>query len=42
MVEENPHELNGNGTIIMDGENVGTVFYWLSISPKPGRVIAEA
>jgi hypothetical protein len=41
MVEENPHELNGNGSIIMDGKNVGTVFYWLSITPKPGRVIAE-
>jgi hypothetical protein len=25
MVEENPHELNGDGAIIMDGENVGTV-----------------
>ena len=35
------HELNGDGSVILDGEDVGTVYYWLSITPKPGRVIAE-
>jgi hypothetical protein len=41
VAEQNAHELNGDGTVIMDGEKVGTVYYWLSITPKTGRVIAE-
>jgi hypothetical protein len=41
VAEENAHELNGDGAVILDGEDVGTVYYRLSITPKPGRVIAE-
>ena len=31
----------GDGMIIIDGENVETVFYWLTIAPEPGPVVAE-
>jgi hypothetical protein len=41
LAEENAHELNGDGSVILNGQEVGTVYYWLSIKPKPGRVIAE-
>ena len=41
MAEQNAHQLNGDGSVILDGEEVGTVFYWLSVRPRPGRVIAE-
>jgi hypothetical protein len=34
-------EISGDGIIIIDGENVDQVYYWLTISPKPGDVIAE-
>ena len=33
--------VSGDGTIIIDGESVDQVFYWLTISPEPGDVIAE-
>jgi hypothetical protein len=39
--EMNTHELSGDGMIIIDGENVETVFYWLTIAPEPGPVVAE-
>ena len=41
MAEENAHELNGDGSIILDGEDVGAVYYWLSVKPKAGRIIGE-
>ena len=41
VAEENAHELNGDGSVILNGEDVGTVYYWLSITPKPGRVVAD-
>jgi hypothetical protein len=34
-------EISGDGIIIIDGENVDQVYYWLTISPEPGDVIAE-
>jgi hypothetical protein len=34
-------ELTGNGTIILDGESVATVYYWLTVVPVSGPVIAE-
>jgi hypothetical protein len=34
-------ELTGNGTIILDGESVATVYYWLTVVPMSGPVIAE-
>ena len=34
-------EISGDGIIIIDGKNVDQVFYWLTISPEPGDVIAE-
>ncbi|HWX32054.1 MAG TPA: hypothetical protein VNZ53_32060 [Steroidobacteraceae bacterium] len=34
-------EISGDGTIIIDGVNVDQVYYWLTISPEPGDVIAE-
>jgi hypothetical protein len=41
-LEERPmDEISGDGVIIIDGENVDQVFYWLTISPEPGDVIAE-
>jgi hypothetical protein len=39
--EINTHELSGDGMIIIDGKNVETVFYWLTIAPEPGPVVAE-
>ena len=40
-LEINTHELSGDGMIIIDGENVETVFYSLTIAPEPGPVVAE-
>jgi hypothetical protein len=34
-------ELTGNGTIILDGESIATVYYWLTVLPVSGPVIAE-
>jgi hypothetical protein len=34
-------ELTGNGTIILDGESVATAYYWLTVVPVSGPVIAE-
>ena len=34
-------ELTGDGMLILDGENVATVYYWLTVVPEPGAVIAE-
>ena len=34
-------ELSGDGMIILDGESIATVYYWLTVVPEPGAVIAE-
>jgi hypothetical protein len=34
-------ELTGNGMLILDGENIATIYYWLTVVPEPGGVIAE-
>jgi hypothetical protein len=34
-------EISGDGIIIIDGKNVDQVYYWLTIAPEPGDVIAE-
>jgi hypothetical protein len=34
-------ELSGDGTIILDGEVIATVYYWLTVMPESGSVIAE-
>jgi hypothetical protein len=34
-------EVSGDGMIIIDGENVEIVYYWLTVVPKAGLVIAE-
>ena len=34
-------ELTGDGMIILDGESVETVYYWLTMVSAPGPVIAE-
>ena len=34
-------EISGDGIIIIDGESVAQVYYWLTISPEPGDVVAE-
>jgi hypothetical protein len=34
-------ELSGDGVIIIDGKNVETVYYWLTVVPEAGPVIAE-
>lgn len=34
-------EISGNGMIVIDGEVVETVYYWLTVVPKAGPVIAE-
>jgi hypothetical protein len=34
-------ELSGDGMIIIDGQNVETVYYWLTVVPEAGPVIAE-
>jgi hypothetical protein len=34
-------ELSGDGTIILDGEIIATVYYWLTVMPNSGPVIAE-
>jgi hypothetical protein len=35
------NELTGDGTIILDGESIATVYYWLTVLPASGPVIAE-
>jgi hypothetical protein len=34
-------DLSGNGIIIISGTEIGTVFYWLSVSEEVGPVVAE-
>lgn len=34
-------ELSGDGTIIFCGEEAGAVYYWLTIVPVAGLVVAE-
>jgi hypothetical protein len=34
-------ELTGDGMIILAGESIATVYYWLTAVPEPGAVIAE-
>ena len=34
-------EISGDGMIVIDGEIVETVYYWLTVVPKAGPVIAE-
>jgi hypothetical protein len=34
-------ELTGDGMVILDGESVATVYYWLTVVAAPGPVIAE-
>jgi hypothetical protein len=34
-------ELAGDGMLILDGESIATVYYWLTVVPEPGSVIAE-
>jgi len=34
-------ELSGDGMIVLDGENVEKVYYWLTVIAEPGNVIAE-
>jgi hypothetical protein len=34
-------ELTGDGMLILDGENIATVYYWLTVVPEPGAIIAE-
>jgi hypothetical protein len=33
-------ELSGDGMITIDGQNVETVYYWLTVVPEAGPVIA--
>ena len=34
--------ISGNGTIVLDGNGVeDVVFYWLTTSDEPGKVVAE-
>ena len=34
--------ISGNGTLVLDGSNIeDPVFYWLTISDAPGKLIAE-
>jgi hypothetical protein len=34
-------DLSGDGMIIIDGVEAEAVYYWLTVSPKQGPVIAE-
>jgi hypothetical protein len=34
-------ELAGDGMLILDGKSIATVYYWLTIVPEPGVVLAE-
>jgi hypothetical protein len=34
-------ELTGDGMLILDGGITATVYYWLTVVPEPGAVIAE-
>lgn len=34
-------ELSGDGTIVIGGEEAGAVYYWLTIVPVAGPVVAE-
>jgi hypothetical protein len=37
----NTQELSGDGMIVIDGQNVEAVYYWLTVVPEAGPVIAE-
>lgn len=39
--EDTLDELSGDGTIIIGGEEAGAVYYWLTIVPTAGFVVAE-
>lgn len=39
--EDTIDELSGDGTIIIGGEEAGAVYYWLTIVPTAGFVVAE-
>lgn len=39
--EDTIDELSGDGTIIIGGEEAGAVYYWLTIVPIAGLVVAE-
>jgi hypothetical protein len=34
-------DISGNGAVVIDGTQGETVYYWLTIVPKPGSLIAE-
>lgn len=34
-------DLSGNGVVLIAGEEVGVVFYWLTMADEPGPVVAE-
>ena len=34
-------DISGNGAVVIDGAQGETVYYWLTIVPKPGSLIAE-
>ena len=34
-------DLSGDGVVIIDGQNVETVYYWVAVVPEAGPVIAE-
>jgi hypothetical protein len=34
-------DLSGNGVVLIAGEEVGVVFYWLTMAEEPGPVVAE-
>jgi len=36
-----PDEISGDGMIVINGRIVETVYYWLTVVPKAGPVIAE-
>jgi hypothetical protein len=35
------NELSGDGMIVIDGDEVATVYYWLTVQSEPGDVVAE-
>jgi|KBSMisStaDraftv2_1062788.scaffolds.fasta_scaffold5687982_1 hypothetical protein len=39
--EDITQELNGEGVIMIDGREIGEVYYSLTIVPEPGPLIAE-
>jgi hypothetical protein len=40
-LHEDTIDLSGEGTIIIGGEEAGAVYYWLTIVPIAGPVVAE-